>query len=170
MLQRFTVTPLVLALCLGGCLFQSASSAKKLQNRVYELNKAARWGKIGEASGMVDATYREQFLARHAGWGPEFQIADTDVVHLEIAPDREQAIAMVHYQWYLPNTMTLYQTLVRQRWTRNNGEYGLISEAVVQGDGRLLGGPQQVGAPQVMGDPMGAAGGMGMGASSGLGY
>ena len=36
------------------------------------------------------------------------------------------------------DAMTLHQSVVRQRWSRMSGDFGLFSEAVVQGDPRLL--------------------------------
>ena len=57
---------------------------------------------------------------------------------MEMTPDHDNAIAIIAYNWYLTDTMTLHATVVRQRWADLNGNYGLISEAIVQGDPRLF--------------------------------
>ena len=66
------------------------------------------------------------------------QVADSEVLQLEIAQDKESAVSVISYEWYLNDAMTLHQSVVRQRWTRMSGGFGLFSEAVVQGDARLL--------------------------------
>lgn len=130
----------VACVLLSGCLFANASAGKRLNDTVNQLNRSTRWGQLAEAARMVDPTYRPLFIANHRGWGQLIQVADSEVVHVELAPDSESALALVSYEWYLPDVLTLHQTLVRQRWSRLGSNYALISEAVVQGDGRLLGG------------------------------
>jgi hypothetical protein len=132
---------LCFALSLGpACLFESASSSKKFSETVEQMNKATRWGQLGQAARMVDPAYRAQFTSNHAGWGELIQVADAEVVQLDMAPTNDSATAVISYEWYLKSAMTLHQSVVRQRWSRGRGGFGLLSEIVVQGDPRLLGG------------------------------
>jgi hypothetical protein len=130
---------LIMCVLLGGCMLDEQGPGKKLTEAVREMDKATRWGQTAEAARMVDATYRERFISNHVAWGQQIQLGDSEVVNIEIVPSGETATAMMQYQWYLSDAMTLHQTVVRQRWTRadNNG-YALISEAIVQGDARLF--------------------------------
>ena len=137
---------------LAGCLLENASSAKQLSDAVTEMNKATRWGQLGLAAQMVEPVYRQQFIANHAHWGRLVQVADSEVVHVEIAPGEESAIAFVSYQWYLMEAMTLHESVVRQRWSRAGDGYALLSEVVVQGDGRLFASADGGHAP--MHDPL----------------
>lgn len=139
---------------LSGCFLENASSGKQLTEAVTEMNKAARWGQVALAAQMVVPMYRQQFLENHAHWGKSVQLADSEIVHIEMQPGAESALAVVAYEWYMTQTMTLHQSVVRQRWSREGEGFALISEVVVSGDGRLLspdGDPPKV-AP--MRDPM----------------
>jgi hypothetical protein len=136
---------------LGGCL-GSMGAGKKLGDSVNQMDRWTRWGQIADAAHMVEPTYRSQFIANHRGWGQAIQVADSEVVHVEMAPDSESAVALVSYEWYLPDAMNLHQTVVRQRWSRRGSGYTLFSEAVVQGDGRLLGGKAMVAPPPMSDD------------------
>lgn len=141
---------------LAGCLLENASAGKKLSDAVTEMNKATRWGQLNLAAQMVEPLYRPQFLENHAHWGQRVQVADSEVVHVELTPDEDNAIAMVVYQWYATEAMTLHQSVVRQRWAREGEGYALLSETIVQGDARLF-SPPSSGRPAPLHDPMNGA-------------
>ena len=130
--------PWLLTLVLAGCFMANTSPAKKIGDTVHDLNDNARWGRISDAALLVDASYRNTFVHAHQAWGNEIQLADTEIVNVQIAPDAEHANAIVNYSWYAMDTMTLHETTVRQRWSAVSGGYALMSEAVVKGDPRLL--------------------------------
>jgi hypothetical protein len=132
--------PLALGLLLGGCMLGNAGSTKRLSDAVNQMDRSTRWGQLADAAQLVEPTYRTQFITNHRGWGQVIQVADSEVLHVELTPDSESAVALVSYDWYLPDAMSLHQTVVRQRWSRLGSNYALASEAIVQGDGRLLGG------------------------------
>ncbi len=126
-------------LLLGGCLLQNAGAGKRLTDTVNEMDKTTRWGQVADAARLAVPAYRAQFMARHSDWGQEIQLGDSEVVHVEMAPDSESAVALLSYSWYLTDAMTLHQSVVRQHWVRGRGgDYALLSEAIVQGDPRLF--------------------------------
>jgi hypothetical protein len=135
---RVALVASLMSVCLGGCLFNQAGPKNKLRESVLAMNKATRWAQLAQATRMVDPTYRARFAETHRHWGSRIQVADSEVVEMEMTPDAENAIAIVAYNWYLSDAMTLQTTVVRQRWADINGNYGLISEAIVQGDPRLF--------------------------------
>ena len=135
MLARCIV--LVVAL-LAGCGLENASPGKKLSDAVLGLTEATRWGRLGTAANLVDPGFRTQFIENHRHWGGAIQVADSEVVHVEVAPGHEQATAIIAYQWYLAGAMTLQHSVVRQRWVKFEDRYGLVSEVVVRGDRRLF--------------------------------
>lgn len=124
--------------CATSCLLEGASASRKFTETVEQMNKATRWGQLGQAARMVDPAYRGKFADNHSGWGDQIQVADSEVVQLDFAPDQKSATALISYEWYLKSAMTLHQSVVRQQWEKANGGYGLVSEVVVQGDARLL--------------------------------
>ena len=129
---------LFLALALFGCGLENASPTKKLADAVQGFTEATRWGQLGTAANLVEPTFRSKFMENHRHWGGAVQVADSDIVHVEISTDKENATALVAYQWYLTGDMSLLYTVVQQRWAALGEGYGLVSEAVVQGDGRLF--------------------------------
>jgi hypothetical protein len=68
-------------------------------------------------------------------------------MQVELAPDKQTAVSLIAYEWYSNDAMTLHQSVVRQRWSKVSDNFGLFSEAVVQGDPRLL---QPKAGPPVM--------------------
>jgi hypothetical protein len=124
---------------LAGCFLDNASAGKQLSDAVTEMNKATRWGQLNLAAQMVEPVYRPQFVTNHAQWGGRVQVADSEIVHIEMAEGEDNAVAVIVYQWYETEAMTLHQSVVRQRWSRAGDGYALLSESVVQGDARLFG-------------------------------
>jgi len=131
---------MLLACCLplAACMLQGEGPAKKLTDTVQDMNKATRWGQLGDAERLVEPVYRPRFAQAHAHWGHSIQVADSEIVHMEMSPDQETAVAVVSYDWYLLEAMTLHNSLVQQRWSQVSDSYLLVSERVVQGDERLL--------------------------------
>ena len=123
---------------ISGCL--NASASKKFSESVENMNKATRWGEIRQATSMVDPAYQAAFASNHAEWGSLIQVADSQVMQLDLAPDQESAVAVITYDWYLMSAMTLHKSVVRQSWTRRpeSSDFGLSGEVVVKGDPRLL--------------------------------
>jgi hypothetical protein len=124
---------------LSGCL-NNMGSGRKIGDTVHDMNDQARWGRLGDASQYVEASYRGAYLNNHKLWGSAVQLADAEVVHVQVAQGGEAATAFVTYSWYGTDTMTLHQSVVRQRWASVGQTYALMSEVVVQGDPQLLGG------------------------------
>jgi hypothetical protein len=124
-------------------MLDNASTGRKFSDSVEAINKATRWGQLNQATNLVDPIYRGRFAETHAHWGQVIQIGNSEVMQLEIASDKESAVSVIAYEWYTNNGMDLHQSVVRQRWSRVNGNFALFSEAVVQGDPRLLASRQQ---------------------------
>jgi hypothetical protein len=151
---------------LSGCFLEHASAAEHLRTSVTELNKSARWGHINGASAYVEPTYRTRFLETHKHWGSKIEVADAEVLQMEVAKGNDSAIAMVAYSWFSKDTMTVHSSLVRQRWLNTDNSFALISETVVDGDPRLLNvNAKADGRPTTMSDPMGPVGDASMGLS-----
>ena len=137
--MRLRLFGLALGLSLwNACFLAGASVDKKVGDTVYNLNNQARWGRISDASLLVDADYREAFLDRHRLWGNEIQLADSEIVNIQIASDGSQANAFVTYSWYAMNDMTVHETTLQQLWRARDSHFTLNSEVVVRGDPTLL--------------------------------
>ncbi|MFI5307761.1 MAG: hypothetical protein ACHQ53_10435 [Polyangiales bacterium] len=133
-MSRFFLLGL-LGLC--GCM-QTEGASKRLTDTVNMLDKTTRWGQLPEASRLAMPEYRARFIEKHADWGSVIQLGDSEVLQVDMAHDAESAVAVLSYQWYSSDVMTLHQSVVRQQWTRAGGGFALVSETIVQGDPRLF--------------------------------
>ena len=112
-------------------MMQGEGPSKKLNDTVLDMNKSTRWGQLDQAQRLVEPVYRARFLQTHAHWGAQIQVADSEVVQMEMGPDQETAIAVVSYEWYMLAAMTLHNTVVQQRWAHVHDGFLLVSESVV---------------------------------------
>ncbi len=131
----------LVTLMLAGCgALSNASPGRKIGDTVHNMNDQARWGRTGDAAQYVEPSYRSTYLSNHRQWGSQIQLADVEVVQVQMSSDGDLATAFVTYSWYGTDAMTLHQSVVRQRWISTRENYTLVSESVVQGDAALLGG------------------------------
>ena len=138
------ITPILVALFLGGCMFQNMSPATKLREAVQDGNEAARWGRLDIAMEKVAPAYAREYSRRHHAWGDEIQMADVDILRMEMADDEKTATVVVAFGWYDYDTMTLERTVVRQKWNSlSAGGFVLVEENVIDGNDRLLEPPPE---------------------------
>jgi hypothetical protein len=128
---------------LSGCFLAGAGSGKKIADAVHNLNDQTRWGRIDDAALMVDGTYRARFLDGHRRWGTDIQLADSEVLNVQLSSDSSQASAFVNYSWYEMNDMTLHETTLQQRWKARGSNFALADEVVVRGDETLISPPSK---------------------------
>jgi hypothetical protein len=129
---------LTTSLLLGGCIFHNVGSEERLRDAVVELNDQTRWGRMDTAIERVHPAYRREFVRSHQQWAQRIQIADVELLNVQIADSRARATITVALSWYAFDTMELRQTVVRQRWRREGAAYFLHSEEVMGGDASLL--------------------------------
>lgn len=133
---------LLLAGCLlGGCLTNNINPSQKLNERVQEYSDATRWNRMDLAVQMVTPSYREAFIRSHSAWGRSLEVADSEVIHIQIAPDGNTATSTLAYSWYDLSAMTLARTVVRQQWNIRDG-YHVNAEEIMEGAPELLPVPQ----------------------------
>lgn len=132
---RFALFCLVLTS--AGCMAHT-SSKKKLAEAVHSVNDASRWGRVGTVTAAVQPQYRARFLESRSEWGDGIQLADADVLAVQMAEGDEGAIAVISYSWYRLSTMTLHTTVVEQIWRRVEDDFVLSDEQVVKGDDELF--------------------------------
>jgi hypothetical protein len=126
----------LLSLC--GCMLGNAGATKRLTDSVNMLDKTTRWGQLPDASRLAVPEYRARFVEKHSDWGSLIQLGDSEVLQIDMAHDAKSAVAVLSYQWYLTDAMTLHQSVVRQQWTSAGNGFALVSETIVQGDPRLF--------------------------------
>ena len=147
------------ALAGTGCIFQNIGSTERLNDAVRGLNDELRWSRLDLASERVAPRYQPAFADKHRSWGRTIQIADTEYLAVRLSDDRDTAVSTIAVSWYELSTMTLRQTVVRQRWRRGGGTYLLSAEDVAEGDASLLAlPPPPVTDDELDPDDLGASG------------
>jgi hypothetical protein len=122
-----------------GCIFQNVGSEEKLRDAVLGYNDETRWNRMDLAQLRVTPARRGDFRLRHHRWGSDIQIADMDILDVQVAgEEQENAISVVHIRWYDQSTMLIADTVVAQQWERVTGGYILVEETVRAGNERLL--------------------------------
>lgn len=123
---------------LSGCMFTGASAQETLRDAVVGINDEIRWNRMDLAVQRVTPGYRGEFRATHHDWHREIEIADSEIVHVEMGAEREEAASIVTFRWYRYSSMTLEETTIRQHWEKVPGGYLLTEEMVVEGEDALL--------------------------------
>lgn len=129
---------------MSGCILNNMSATEKLRDSVVGLNDECRWNRLDLATQRVAPIYQARFRATHFSWHRHFQIADSEIVNVEVGEDRDNATSFVLFQWYDHRTMLLANTTLKQRWRRTINGYVLIGEEVADGDPRLLEIPESM--------------------------
>jgi hypothetical protein len=132
------VTAVAFSISVSACFLANLGSDKKIGDAVQNLNNPARWGRLNDAALLVLPEYRETFLNQHRLWGTDIQLADSEIVNIQLASDSQIASAFVTYSWYAMADMTLHETTLRQHWEAKNSSFALRAETVVRGDPSLL--------------------------------
>lgn len=141
-LRLLPLLPL-LPIILVSCIFQNLSPTEKLRDAVIGYNDACRWNRLDLAVLMVDPPLRPKFRAEHHLWGKDIQIADSEILQVQVVGKESiTAAATVAYHWYDQRGMTIAETVVLQRYEKRKGGYAVIGEEVVSGDPRLLEVPE----------------------------
>ena len=137
----------------SGCLLDNLNPSEKLNDSIRGMNDAARWGRIDLALQYIKPEYRERFLVSHHNWGRDIKVADSELLRIEMAPDRKTAVALVGISWYDLDSMTLRNTVVKQAWQERDGGFVMNAEDVFEGDAELLAMPAE--QPPVLADSSG---------------
>ena len=85
----------------------------------------------------VDDPAREGYVRKHAGWGSQVQLADYEVLGLDVG-DKDVATSFVRISWYRADG-ELHATTLRQGWKKVKGDWKLVTEERADGDIGLLG-------------------------------
>lgn len=137
--------PLLAFVLASGCIFQNVGSEEKLRDAVVGYNDETRWNRLDLAQLRVTPARRGEFRMRHHRWGRDIQIADMDILDVQVSgEEQENAISVVHISWYNQSTMMIADTIVAQEWERVTGGYILIDETVREGNETLLEIPEHL--------------------------
>jgi len=136
--------PLALLALAQGCIFNNVSTEETLRDAVVGLNDEVRWDRMDLATQRVAPTFRTAFSLTHHDWHQGMQIADSEIVHVQVGEDKEDAKAFIKIRWYDLRTMLVAETTLEQKWKKVGRTFVLIAEEVRAGDPRLIELPEGV--------------------------
>ena len=121
-----------------GCIFNNVSAEERLRDAVVGLNDEVRWNRMDLATQRVAPKFRAAFALTHHNWHERMQIADSELIHVQVGEDRDEAQAFVTIRWYDQDTMLVSETTLEQKWEKLGRGYVLAEEGIRAGDSRLL--------------------------------
>jgi hypothetical protein len=129
--------PFILAL--GGCVAgMGYSTLDQVTNAAREYNNDVRWGRFAEAAKHVPSDSRQRFVDRHSSLENDLEIADYELVSIDVDRKRQSASARVDYTWALKSRGIVEKTTTKQRWERRDSDWILAAEARVKGAPLIL--------------------------------
>lgn len=135
---------LVSALVAVGCL-PPPVPAQTLADSAYDLNVAARFGRMDIALEGVSMDARKDFVLRHASWGQSLRVVDVEMLEMNMA-SRSEADVVVDVSWQRMDESTLRKTRILQRFVDERGTWRLVSEKRTGGDEGLIELPKKKGS------------------------
>jgi hypothetical protein len=121
-----------------GCTLQNLSPTVRMQESVYHLNDAARWNQLEAAAKLVSPKYQKQFRQRRSTWGETVNVAEVDLLFMQLAADKESAISEVALSWTDATGVHLHRSSVTQKWANESGSFRLVDETINKGDPALF--------------------------------
>jgi hypothetical protein len=136
-MKRFAVCILVGA-SLAACTLQNLSPQARLQESVYTMNDTSRWNQLEAATRNVSPKYQSRFRARRKTWGETVNVAEIELVFMQLAPDKESATSEIALSWTDASGVNLHKSQLAQQWANEGGQFRLIDETIIKGDPRLF--------------------------------
>ena len=129
---------LAFAACLvfAGCAIPP-TAAERLAESAYDLNTAARFGRMDIAIESVKDSYLEEYTKKHASWGKALRIVDYEVSGLKMRKDGDADVT-VTITWQRFDETTMRNTELHQLWTPRRVSWALVSEEERGGDPGLI--------------------------------
>jgi hypothetical protein len=126
---------------IAGCV-APPTPAQRLAESAYDLNTAARFGRMDVAMENVRDSLRDEFSKTHATWGKSVRVVDCEMNGFTIGKDGTADVS-VTVSWQRPDETTMRTTDVKQRWSSTRGTWHMISEEEKGGDRGLLAAPTE---------------------------
>jgi len=125
-----------LALVLAGCAGSGYSTRDKITQAAREYNDGVRWQKWEQAASHIAKDERTRFLERHQAYEDELEIADYELVAIDIDKSdkkKDKATARIDYTWTLKRQGLLQKTSTLQRWEEGSDGWVMCSEERLRG-------------------------------------
>lgn len=105
-------------------------------NVMREFNEDVRWGRLDEASTKVPSDTRQRFYERRKGLEEELEMADSDVIAVEIDKSDKKinrATVKVDWAWTLKRVGIVEKTTTKQSWEERKEGWVMVREERLRG-------------------------------------
>jgi hypothetical protein len=121
-------------LLLSGCIAgMGYSTVDQVTNAAREYNNDVHWGRYDQAAAHIPKDQRERFVERRTSLDEELEIAEFELVNIEVDKQKQTAAARVDYTWCLKARGIVEKTTTKQAWERRDGQWVMASETRVKG-------------------------------------
>jgi hypothetical protein len=120
---------------LSGCMAMDTSPRERLVLAQREYTDGIRWSRLDDSVQKLPADKRVGFVDRHKALEEDLEVADWDLVSIDLDDKSKVRTAKVRvqYQWILRNQGIVRKTTTRQDWEDRDGKWTLVREERVRG-------------------------------------
>ena len=116
----------------AGCMM-SYSLTERVTNAAREYNDDVRWARFEQAISHVPKDARDRFLERRTALSEELEIADAEVIGIDVDRKNDRASVRVQYSWTLRSRQLVERTVTRQEWEMEGQKWVVRKEVRVAG-------------------------------------
>jgi hypothetical protein len=125
------------AVLFGGCITgMGYSSIDRVTEATRDYNDGVRWDMLERAAGHLPQTARSRFYERHKNLEDDLEIADYEIVSLELDKSDKKmnrATCRVQYTWTLKNVGLVRKTTTEQKWEEQGSSWVMVAETRKKG-------------------------------------
>src|SRR6185369_13180709 len=112
--MRLSVVLFALPLSLGGCFAEGYSMKDRVTEAARKYNEGVRWNRLQEAVVYLPKDEQHPFVDRMTELEDELEIADSEMVQLDVDKKRARATARMTYSWSLKRRGLVEKTNTEQ--------------------------------------------------------
>jgi hypothetical protein len=143
-MRRASTLAFLSSLAVAGCVMPP-SPQQRLAESAYDLNTAARFGRMDVALEHVRDPAREEFTKKHVAWGKSVRVVDYEMTGFSMRKDGDADVFVI-VSWQRPDETTMRATEITQRWASKRGDWAMVSEQERGGDPGLI---SEIGKPKI---------------------
>ncbi len=128
----------VLHVALAGCFAEGYSMKDRVTEAAKKFNEGVRWNRLDEAVTYLPKDEQRGWVDRMTALEDELQIADSEMMQLEVDKKHAKATARMTYSWTLKRRGLVEKTNTEQTWVEKKGKWVMIHEIRLRGAPMVL--------------------------------
>ena len=118
---------------LASCVATGYNAREHVTEMARDFSNRVRWGSFEQASHHIKQEDRQRFVDRHKRLEDELEIADYELLGLDVDAKREHALVRVEYTWSMKRRGLVEKTTTEQHWDRIGSDWLITAEVRTRG-------------------------------------